>query len=156
MRRILVTKGKIAVSKEKEDILVAPSIGAGVAVAVYDVQAKVGGLLHALAPTASLAPGPEGLFIDTGLKKLFSLLKEAGSSLKELRIVLAGAGRFFSAPKALDLGAINAQAVTTALKKAGFSPIDSHLGRHLNSELRLKIDQGETVIVFKGEGEIRV
>ncbi|WP_456431212.1 chemotaxis protein CheD [Thermosulfuriphilus sp.] len=156
MGQIFVAKGEVVVSQNREDVLVAPSIGAGVAVAIYDPAIGIGGLLHALAPVASLAPGKEGLFIDSGLKKLFALLKEAGSGLEGLKIVLAGAGRFLSAPKALDLGGINARAVTAALEKAGFSPETSHLGRHLNCELQLRIDQGEVTIAFKGEGEVKL
>ena len=72
--RHIVGIGDMRVSKDAGDLLVTHGLGSCLGIAVHDPVSHVGGLLHAMLPTATLNPEKARLrplmFVDTGMREL--------------------------------------------------------------------------------------
>ncbi len=84
------------VSRNPGDVLVTYALGSCICLAVYDPQAKVGGLLHFMLPDSSLdaakAKETPAMFADTGIPLLFKSCYAQGAEKKRM-IVKVAAGR---------------------------------------------------------------
>jgi chemotaxis protein CheD len=119
-----------------ESLLYCIGLGSCVAVALYDADARIGGIAHAMLPTPDRGRGdsPHGRFVSAAVPELIGLLQDAGASADRLRARLAGGASMF--PDLLDreglhLGRRNVEVAREALLAAGI-PIDGEdvLGTH--------------------------
>ena len=96
----------VAVAEHK---LLKVLLGSCVGVAIYDTQAKVGGIIHLLLPEPA-SPGSSwspGSYASTGLPLFIDTLLTAGAKMANLRAVVAGGalfGRISQQDLALNLG----------------------------------------------------
>lgn len=74
-----------------DQTLVTSGLGSCLGVALYHPNANVGGLLHAMLPTAENHPGPPEKFVVEGIDAMLSALEEAGVARSGMRAKLAGA-----------------------------------------------------------------
>jgi chemotaxis protein CheD len=90
--------------------LVTHALGSCIGVVVYDPIARVGGLLHYLLPLSSLAPEDAMAnpfkYGDTGIPALFMEAYRQGAAKDNLKVVMAGGGRFLL-NSATDIGSRN-------------------------------------------------
>ncbi len=91
MRKQLIFSGNYIVSKEKELILEA-CLGPCVGVAIWDKEAKVGGMIHLLLPesTGYGEIAKPLLYAKTGLPIFIKALCEAGADKKRMKSCVAG------------------------------------------------------------------
>lgn len=91
MKKQLVFSGNYFVGKEK-DIILEACLGSCVGVAIWDKEAKVGGLIHLLLPEWTgygEIVKPE-LYAKTGLPLFFNALSEAGADKNRMKAYVAG------------------------------------------------------------------
>ena len=90
----IVGVGEIGVSQTSGDLLVTHALGSCLGIAVHDGLAGVGGLLHAMLPSASInrekARVQPAMFVDTGLAALLDAVLAAGAARRRLQIKVAG------------------------------------------------------------------
>jgi chemotaxis protein CheD len=90
----IVGVGEMRISKEGSDLLVTHGLGSCLGIVVHDPVAQVGGLLHAMLPTAALNPdkakAQPGMFVDTGVRELLYQMVCSGAAIGRLILKVAG------------------------------------------------------------------
>jgi len=81
-------------SSREDDVIVTHALGSCLGLAVYDPEARVGGLLHVMMPHSQLNPEKAKtnpyMFIDTGVPAFFRKLYAAGAQKNRLKVKVAG------------------------------------------------------------------
>lgn len=95
---IAVGMAQLAVARPPDKLAV-HGIGSCVVLALWDPEAKVGGLAHAMLPTAAAQPGGEeqpAKFCDTAVGALLQAMEAAGASRGRCGARLVGGATMFS------------------------------------------------------------
>lgn len=142
--------GEVKVARES-GVLFTIGLGSCVAIALYDPEARVGGLAHAMLPKPlrSRQPAPPGRFATTAVPELVERMLEHGAESTRIRARLAGGASMFAAllPEyGLRLGLRNIEAARSALAEAGI-PLD---GEEVGGE------HGRSVFLDTGSGSLLV
>lgn len=148
--QVPVRIGEVRVARET-GVLFTIGLGSCVAIALYDRDARVGGLAHAMLPRPirTRRPAPAGRFATTAVPELIELMVENGADTTRIRARLAGGASMFAAllPEyGLRLGLRNIEAARTALAEAGI-PLD---GEEVGGE------HGRSVFLDTGDGSLLV
>ena len=153
--------GEIVVSDAAEDALVAYGLGSCVAVCLYDPVAQIGGMLHALLPSApnnnGNSPPPSPKFVDQGTPLLIESLLKRGAKRNRLVAKLCGGAQVLSAPGfengMLNIGERNVRAAEVALKAAGLRIQAQDTGGRVGRTVRLHVADGQVTVKDLGQGE---
>lgn len=147
------------VSDAPGDVLIAYGLGSCVAVCLYDPVAHIGGMLHALLPTAPSEDGDEGKhakFVDQGVPLLIEALLKLGAGRARLVAKMCGGAAVLSAPGLSNSHAIgerNVQAAEAALREAGLRIQAQATGGHIGRTVKLYIANGQVITRSLGQGE---
>jgi len=145
----------LTVCSDPHLVLVAASLGTGLAVAIYDPLLKVGGLLHAMLPDSSLDPArataKPGLFLDTGLHTLLKSAFQLRANPSRLEVYVAGGAQLIGASHPFDLGLQNYEALVPLLKKYDLKIAARDVGGHESRTLFLVLQTGEVRIRNSGQ-----
>ncbi len=88
---VAVGLGEIKISRNPADVLVAYGLGSCMGVGMYDPEARVGGLLHAVLPVRNgTGDVLAAKYVDTGLAQLLDELTQAGAERRRLIVRMAG------------------------------------------------------------------
>lgn len=122
-KRIVVDISDAKVSKDSEEILTTYSLGSCIGVALYDPQAKVGGMLHYQLPVSDVdKPKAEKMpfmFADTGMALLLNKLVSMGAGKKRMNVKIAGGATMATGPKGFDIGKRNYLSIRKVLWQNG-------------------------------------
>lgn len=121
-QRVTVRVGEVRVAKPGAT-LAALGLGSCVAIVLFDPQARVAGLAHALLPDPSSArhPGPPSRFATTAVPALIKMMQAQGAVRERLHARLIGGANMFPqlvASGGGTLGMRNVVAARAALKAA--------------------------------------
>lgn len=121
--RVPVRIGEVKVARER-GVLFTIGLGSCVAIALYDADARVGGLAHAMLPRPlrTRRGAPPGRFATTAVPELIERMIELGAAHERITARIAGGASMFAAllPEyGLRLGQRNVDAVREALECAG-------------------------------------
>lgn len=146
---------------ENPTILASYGLGSCVAVAIYDPELKIGGLVHVMLPESSGRPtgsATPGKFADTGIAYLISELIKRGARVKRMRSKIVGGSQMFklpgskSAESSLDkmprthIGERNVESVKKSLRDNSIKIVAEETGG----------DHGRTVKFNPSTGEMEV
>jgi chemotaxis protein CheD len=127
------------------------ALGAGLAVAIFDPEAKVGGLLHALLPDSRLDPARAlarpALFLDTGLAALFEASQKLGAKPNRLVLCAAGGAQIMDDGPDFDLGGQMSDALHAWLKAERQRLHAKDIGETTNRILRLNLALGQFRVI---------
>ena len=147
----------MVVSSEIRVVLSTFALGSCVGVAGFESVHGVGGLLHIMLPTASIAPersrSQPFLFADTGMERFFSMLETLGADLGLCRFALAGGASMMAEDGAFLIGQKNIDAVRLQLDRSGFSPAAEVLGGYTNRSMHLNLETGKLEVVATHQAE---
>jgi len=148
--RILVDISDAAVSREPGDVLATYSLGSCIGVAVYDPQAKIGGLLHYQLPESKLdsakAAANPYMFADTGMVKMINNMLVIGAIKKRLKVRIAGGASMNTGPKGFDIGKRNYLAIRKILWKNGLFIDGEDIGGSSPRNMYLNVEDGSLTI----------
>ncbi len=155
-----VSIGEIIASGVPNDVLVAYGIGSCVAVCLYDPQVRVGGMLHALLPTA-LNKGKQAdsnpiKFVDQGTPLLVESLLKLGARRTRLIGYLCGGAQVLSAldlSDFLNIGERNVRAAESALQAENIRIRARSTGGRIGRTVRLYIADGQVTAKSLKHGE---
>ncbi len=142
---LLVGMGQVHVEGDCSLSITARSLGSTAAVALYDPEARIGGILHWMLPDSAIAPDralrSPGLFADTGFEALTEQMVHAGARLSRCTAALAGAA---SLPEggSFDVGCRNREAAHRILGQSGVRIICEETGGVSVRDLSLEIANG--------------
>lgn len=157
---LIVGMGDMLVSNDASAQLVTFSLGSCVGVTIYDPIAKVGGMLHAMLPDASInverAASRPNMFVNTGLPAMFHAVY-ALSGLKHRMIVkLAGGAEFLDDNKVFNIGRRNIEGVVGMLARNGVKLEASDTGGHESRTMRLDLTTGAVTLETPGKPVINL
>jgi chemotaxis protein CheD len=95
--------------------LVTSGLGSCVAVAVFEPDGHVGGLLHAMLPEAPDGANKPGKYVDSGLQTLIEDLESRGVSRDEVRAKLVGGSSMLDISVGAAVGERNVEAAKRVL-----------------------------------------
>jgi chemotaxis protein CheD len=157
--------GDIVVSDAADDVLVAYGLGSCVAVCLYDPVARVGGMMHALLPTAprgGRASEQLAKFVDRGVPLLVEAVTAAGGLRSRLITSLCGGAQLLTAynPQSeiglngrFHTGKLNVLAAEAALGIAGLQIRARSTGGRAGRTVRLYVGDGRITVKTLGRGE---
>ena len=122
LRTITVGVGDLVVSADPAIELVTYALGSCLGVIVHDPVASVGGLLHVMLPSSSIAEGEADprheRYVDTGVPMLFRSCYELGAQKSRMTVRVVG-GSSSTAGDSFEIGKRNLLAVRKLLWKNG-------------------------------------
>lgn len=138
-----------------EGTIVTHSLGSCLGVSVFDMQAKVGGMLHALLPDSSHNPAraqaKPGMFVDSGFESLIQSMVRLGASPQNLVIKIAGTGNFLDKQGHFQIGKKNYEMICAVLKQHHLVVSGDDCGGTKPRSLYLDLKTGVTKIRSRGE-----
>ena len=143
------------------DSIISYGLGSCVGIALYDPQAKVGGLAHIMLPDSTQARATDNTakFADTALPVLLDQVLALGGSRNRLTAKIAGGSQMFSFAQATDvmrIGDRNVEAVKAVLKSLSIRLVAEDVGGNYGRTVELLLDSGIFVIKTVNKGENRL
>ena len=156
-----VNFSELKISQNTAESLVAFSIGAGIAVSMYDAVTQVGGLLNFVLPDSSKI-GPESgsrlpyMFADTGIQAFLEALNDINVKTETLKVVIAGGAQILGQTADFNIGHENYRAITSILSRENLIIHHEDIGGSAKRTLGLDIGSGCNIIQTAGQGEVKV
>ena len=146
--RIPVGISDMKVSTDPDTMLKTYALGTCVGVAVYDVEKRMGGLLHFQLPVARGHEHVENpfMFADTGITILLNTLFELGASRRNLRIMVAGGAQIGGENTGRSIAQKNLLVLKKLLWKNGLMIHAEDTGGHTGRNMALHLDDGRVTI----------
>jgi chemotaxis protein CheD len=149
-----VEQGIIQVTNQKAAVLIIPNIGTAVAVVIYDVQNKIGGIAHIVLPDSSLTNNGNdqlpGKYANRAIPKLLEMYTEMGGQKRTLIVRMVGGAQLFNfgggGGNILNIGARNATAIRAAMSKLGFAIEKADTGGNKGKALRFVMATGQLYV----------
>lgn len=155
-QRLVVGVGDMASSADPQAILSTYSLGSCIGVAAYDARARVGGLLHLMLPSSSIAPdralSQPALFADTGLALFFRSLDGLGADRDRIRLMIAGGASVLAGHDPYRIGERNIQATLGFLRGNGYEVGHAEVGGGVNRALHLEMATGIVTLTTPQRG----
>jgi chemotaxis protein CheD len=149
--------GEIAVSQNRDEILVAFGLGSCVGVGAYDPVKKIAGLLHAVLPEPLNGSDLESTkYVGNGIKKLLEEMEKQGAARERLIIRIAGGANMLTSPglsKTFDIGTRNIAATISTLETLKIKIISQNVGGNTGRTFRIYVIDGKMTIRMIGEKE---
>jgi len=146
---IIVGIGDIKCGKGNQSITTY-ALGSCVGVCLYDEQAGVGGLLHALLPfSKNMNMVDTARYVDTGVKRLYQEICQRGGRPARLKAKVVGGAKMFEFKMDTameDIGTANVNQVHKELRELGIPIVDEVTGGEV----------GRTIHFTPGTGSIRI
>lgn len=129
------------------ETLLTIGLGSCVAVALYDAEAKVGGLAHILLPSPALSRRDQnpGKFPQTAIPLLLQEMVTRGARASRITARLAGGASMFTNLQptgTIQMGERNLVAVRAALTHHSIPLVGSEVGGDFGRTVRLFVDDG--------------
>ncbi len=157
LRPVLI--GDMVVSTNPEDVLIVYGLGSCVAICLYDPAMQIGGMLHALLPTAnghnSAASNPTK-FVDQSFPLLVASLTALGARRSRLHAYLCGGAhviKLASQEKRFNVGHMNVQMALQSLQAAGLPLKARATGGQTGRTVKLYLSTGYVTVRKLGQPE---
>ena len=125
-------------------------LGSCIGLAIWDPQAKVGGLAHVMLPSSSGHDGPPGKFADTAIHELIRQLESLSGHRERLVAKIVGGARMFDSPTESTIGDQNIDAVCRGLDDEGIPVLGSDCGGTSGRRMVFSVATGHVVVEAVG------
>ncbi len=154
---VIVGVSDCRVTRDVGCSLITYALGSCIAVAIYDPQAQVAGLLHFMLPESSMARGKAAanpyIFADSGVPLLFRRAYSAGAEKRRLVVYLAGGAQVMDDRGVFNIGRRNYLAVRKLLWQAGVMIHAEAVGGCEARTVRLEVESGRVYLRTGGGKE---
>ncbi len=149
--------GEIAVSQNRDEILVAFGLGSCVGIGAYDPVKGIAGLLHAVLPEPLNGSDLTSTkYVGNGINKLFEEMIKKGAARERLIIRIAGGANMLTSPglsKTFDIGTRNIAMAQSILESQKMKIVSQNVGGNIGRTLRVYVVDGKMTIRMIGEKE---
>ena len=149
----------MVVSGNPQEVLVTHSLGSCIGVTIWDPEAHVGGMIHYMLPSSTIAPekakANPAMFADTGIPAMFRAAYELGAVKKRMIVKVAGGSSLLDDKGMFNIGKRNYIALRKIFWKNGILIESEDVGGAHSRTLRLSIADGR-VTVKKRDGEVEL
>jgi len=143
------------VTDQHGDVLITYSLGSCVGLTVYDPEACVGGLLHAMLPLSrndqAKAKEKPSMFTDTGIQVMLTEMFRLGARKSNLIVKVAGGATMLDSKEFFRIGERNVAVVRKMLWKNGILIKAMETGGNISRTMTLHMDTGVTTIRTNGQ-----
>jgi len=131
--------------------IAALGLGSCVAICAYDSVVKVGGIVHVMLPSSSMAVGDNNRakFGDTALPFLLEEIEKIGAKLHRVDIKLVGGAEMFVHEvknERLKIGERNLRVIEEACQKSGLNISGRCVGGHTGKSVTIDLENGEVQV----------
>jgi chemotaxis protein CheD len=154
--RLVVGIADLKVSSNPSETLVTYALGSCLGVCIYDPEARVAGMLHAMLPSGRTNPEKArdnpARFIDTGVPALFKAAYALGADKERIVVKVAG-GASMGGPQREDgfqIGKRNFIELKKILWRNGVLLTDQDIGGHVSRTVTFGVDTGEVRVKAGG------
>jgi len=155
MRQRIVGIAEMQVSAEESEVLVTYSLGSCIGLAIYDPQARVGGMLHYMLPDSSLDPSKArekpGMFADTGIPLLFKTAYTMGLEKRRARVIVVGGAQILDDSGYFNIGKRNYAMLRKILWRNNVLIDVEDVGGNTNRTLYLEVGTGRAWVKSPGQ-----
>jgi chemotaxis protein CheD len=146
---------QMKLTRDGEELLVAPNLGSCLGVSVYDPKQKLGGMIHCLLPLSSSDPEKAKqnpcMYVDTGVAYLLEQMIANGSELKALIIAVAGGSNINDANNVFEIGKKNITVLRKLLWRNNLLVKGEHVGENFSRTVTLDMATGKTTVKYQGK-----
>lgn len=126
--------------------LVTSGLGSCVAVTVYDAEAGVGGLLHAMLPTAPSPVETPAKYVDSGLDEMLGALYRRGGSPETAAAKVVGGSAMLDISVGGAIGERNVAAAERVLEEAGVPLVAAETGGATGRSVTVSLASGDVTV----------
>jgi chemotaxis protein CheD len=159
----LVDLGEIKVVRDPAHVFVVDNLGSNVALLVYDMEHRVGGVANIVLPESAIGSihtrndEQVGKYANQAVPLLCEQYANAGGSKNSIIFKMVGGAQLFNfgggGGNLLNVGARNAVAIRAALSKLGFVVQKADIGGNKGRSVRFYLNTGSVVIRHIGGAE---
>ncbi len=153
-QKLVVGVGGMAVSNNRNTLMITYSLGSCVGVTIYDPVVGAGGMLHAMLPDSTInstkAMEQPAMFVDTGVAALFRAAYELRVDKHRVRICVAGGAQFMDPSGFFNIGQRNCAALTQLFGRHGLSVEHHEIGGLVSRTMQLNLANGEVRLKSPG------
>lgn len=158
--KIIVGISDMKVSNTPGDELITYSLGSCIGLAIWDPQAKVGGLLHYMLPESKLdkerAKKKPYMFGDTGIPGLFKAAYGLGASKNRLIVKAVGGSQLLDSSGIFNIGKRNYAIMRMLFEKNRVAIVKEDIGGTVNRTISLDVSTGRVWLKVSGRGEFEL
>ncbi|THB71054.1 MAG: chemotaxis protein CheD [Desulfovibrio sp.] len=158
MNTIVLGVGEYGISRTPGTEIKTFALGSCIAVLLYDLKTKIGGMAHIALPHSSINPDRAqilpGYFSDTGVPALINSICSASGKAngKGLLVKLAGGANMMTTHTAFNIGERNLTAIRNDLDGKGLVAMAEDVGGAISRTVTLDVDTGKVMIHSPGRG----
>ena len=145
---------EMKIANRPEDVLVTYSLGSCIGLALYDPQARIGGLIHCMLPLSNIDPGHARqapcMFTDSGVPLLIQSMLDAGAKPGRLVAKVAGAAALLNNSNTFRIGERNRVVLRKLLWRHGILIAAEDTGGTAARTMSLHLDSGAAIIRSAG------
>ncbi len=138
-----------------DDVVVTHALGSCIGLAIVDIKAQVGGILHYMLPQSKIdkekAMNRPLMFGDTAIPLFFKKAYELGATKENLRVVMAGGAHVIGEKGKFDIGARNITIARKLFWKNNVMIAAEHIGGTFPRTLYLEIGSGKAWFTSHGQ-----
>ncbi len=155
--KLIVGIADLKLSRGEGDLLITYALGSCLGITIHDPVAGVGGLLHAMLPSATAdkdrGAGQPSKFVDSGVTTLFKEAYRMGARKERIVLKVAGGASVANEGKmdTFQIGKRNAVALKKLLWKNGVLIRGEDLGGNISRTLSLDMASGEVRVKSNGK-----
>jgi chemotaxis protein CheD len=156
MRMIVVGVADLKISTDPMTCLVTYALGSCLGVTFYDEKRRIGGMLHAMLPSASLNPGQkirEAMFLDTGIPKLLSAMTRAGAKMNDIRCKVFGGAQLMATDNFFRIGSKNIDMFYKLSQELQLDVVAWEISGRVNRTIRLANYTGDVIVKVPSKPE---
>ena len=154
MKQYVVGIAEMFVTGDVNAKVVTYSLGSCIGLAIYDPEAKVGGILHYMLPDSRIdsekARGKPSMFADTGIPYLFKSAYKLGLEKKRARVIVAGGAQILDDSGTFTIGKKNQAALRKMFWKNKVLVDGEDTGGTVSRTLSLEIGTGDAWVKSGG------
>jgi chemotaxis protein CheD len=148
-KEILVGMGQVVAGQTPQRMRAI--LGSCIGLVLYHPARKTGAMAHIVLPESAGRDGSPGKFADTAVPYMLGLLRGEGLPAHGLTAKLTGGANMFNGSGPLQIGDANAEAVATALRKAGIRVAAQDIGGTHGRRVDFNCESGELTVQSAGQ-----
>lgn len=156
--RLVVGVADMAMSSDVDKDIITHALGSCIGVTIYDPQAKIGGMLHFMLPSAKVSPGKADtdplMFGDLGIPILFKSCYEKGAKKENLIVCAAGGAEILDGDGNFKIGSRNRTMLRKLFWKNNILLSADDTGGTISRTLMLRMSDGQISVRTKGKEKI--
>ena len=149
MRTIIVGVADFKFTTDPTMCLATYALGSCLGITFHDESRRIGGLLHAMLPTAQLHKEQkikEAMFLDTGIPKALKAMVRAGAKKQDIRCNVFGGAQLMSNDNFFRVGSKNIDMFYKISQELELDVVAWEVSGRINRTIKLNNQTGDVIV----------